>query len=30
VRHARDALRRLVTWMMATHPEMTSLADLHR
>jgi len=30
VRHARDALRRLVTWMVAAHPEMTSLADLHR
>jgi len=30
VRHARDALRRLVTWMTAEHPEMTSLADLHR
>ena len=30
VRHARDALRRLVAWMSETHPEMTSLADLHR
>ncbi len=30
VRHARDALRRLVTWMAQAHPEMTSLADLHR
>jgi hypothetical protein len=30
VRHARDALRRLVTWMGEAHPEMTSLADLHR
>ncbi len=30
VRHARDALRRLVAWMTAAHPEMTSLADLHR
>ena len=30
VRHFRDALRRLVTWMVAAHPEMTSLADLHR
>ena len=30
VRHSRDALRRLVTWMAAAHPEMTSLADLHR
>jgi integrase len=30
VRHARDALRRLVTWMVQAHPEITSLADLHR
>jgi integrase/recombinase XerD len=30
VRHFRDALRRLVTWIAATHPEMTSLAELHR
>jgi hypothetical protein len=30
VRHARDALRRLVTWMDQEHPEMASLADLHR
>jgi integrase len=30
VRHVRDALRRLVTWMAEAHPEMTSLADLHR
>jgi hypothetical protein len=30
VRHARDALRRLVTWMGEAHPEMASLADLHR
>ena len=30
VRHARDALRRLVTWMAEAHPEMASLADLHR
>ena len=30
VRHARDALRRLVTWMAQAHPEMSSLADLHR
>jgi integrase len=30
VRHARDALRRLVTWMAQAHPEMTSLAGLHR
>jgi integrase len=30
VRHARDALRRLVTWMREAHPEMTSLAELHR
>jgi len=30
VRHARDALRRLVAWIGETHPEMASLADLHR
>lgn len=30
VRHARDALRRLTRWMVTTHPEMTSFADLHR
>jgi integrase len=30
VRHFRDALRRLATWMAERHPEMTSLADLHR
>jgi hypothetical protein len=30
VRHARDALRRLVTWMTQSHPETASLADLHR
>lgn len=30
MRHARDALRRLVTWMGKEHPEMVSLADLHR
>ena len=30
VRHARDALRRLVTWMGEAHPEMASLVDLHR
>ena len=30
VRHARDALRRLVTWMAQAHPQMTSLAELHR
>ena len=30
VRHIRDALRRLVTWMATAHPEMTSLAQLHR
>jgi len=30
VRHVRDALRRLVTWMAQAHPEMTSLGDLHR
>jgi len=30
VRHSSDALRRLVTWMAQAHPEMHSLADLHR
>lgn len=30
VRHARDALRRLVEWLAATHPEITNLAQLHR
>ncbi len=30
VRHARDALHRLVSWMAQEHPEMASLADLHR
>ena len=30
VRHARDALRRLVQWLAATHPEITNLAELHR
>ncbi len=30
VRHAHNALRRLVTWMADAHPEMASLADLHR
>jgi integrase len=30
VRHARDALRRLARWVMTAHPEITSLADLHR
>ena len=30
VRHARDALRRLVTWMASAHPEMGSLAELRR
>jgi site-specific recombinase XerD len=30
VRPARDALRRLVTWMGEAHPEIASLADLHR
>ena len=30
VRHARDALRRLVNWMSGAHPEMASMADLHR
>jgi len=30
VRHARDALHRLVRWMSAAHPEITSLAELHR
>jgi integrase len=30
VRHARDALRRLVRWLTAAHPGITSLAELHR
>ena len=30
VRHSRDALRRLVEWMAAAHPEITNLAQLHR
>lgn len=30
VRHARDALRRLVRWMAEAHPEMVSLTELHR
>ena len=30
VRHIRDALRRLVVWMVHAHPEITTLADLHR
>lgn len=30
VRHARDALHRLVRWLAAVHPEITSLAELHR
>ncbi len=30
VRHFRDALRRLVTWMAEAHPEMTSLTELDR
>jgi hypothetical protein len=30
VRHSRDALRRLVHWLTATHPEITNLAQLHR
>lgn len=30
VRHARDALRRLVKWLNATHPEITNLSQLHR
>lgn len=30
VRHSRDALRRLVEWLSAAHPEITNLAQLHR
>src|SRR5260370_23874128 len=30
VRHFRDALRRLVTWVAGAHPEMTSLTELDR
>jgi integrase len=30
VRHSHNALRRLVTWMTGAHPEMNTLADLHR
>lgn len=30
VRHIRDALRRLVVWMAHAHPEIITLADLHR
>jgi integrase len=30
VRHFRDALRRLVEWLAATHPETTNLSQLHR
>lgn len=30
VRHFRDALRRLVVWLTAAHPEITNLAQLHR
>jgi integrase len=30
VRHARDALRRLVRWLATTYPEITSLGQLHR
>lgn len=30
VRHARDALRRLVNWLNATHQEITNLSQLHR
>ena len=30
VRHIRDALRRLVIWLVDAHPEMSSLAELHR
>ena len=30
VRHSRDALRRLVEWLAATHPEITNLDQLHR
>lgn len=30
VRHARDALRRLVEWLGAAHPQITNLDQLHR
>jgi hypothetical protein len=30
VRHARDALRRLVGWLAAAHPEIKGLGELHR
>lgn len=30
VRHFRDALRRLVVWLAAAHPEITNLDQLHR
>ena len=30
VRHARDALRRLLVWLAAAHPEVTTLAALNR
>ncbi len=30
VRHARDALRRLLVWLAQAHPELTSLAELTR
>jgi len=30
VRHARDALRRLLVWLAQAHPELTSLAELNR
>jgi hypothetical protein len=30
VRHARDALHRLMRWLAAAHPAITSLAELHR
>lgn len=30
VRHARDALRRLLVWLAEAHPEVTSLAELTR
>jgi hypothetical protein len=30
VRHARDVLRRLMRWLTAAHPEITSLGELHR
>lgn len=30
VRHARDALRRLLVWLAEAHPELTNLAQLRR